>query len=203
MKDGRKITLENPRLKIIRKSLRELLDKAFNEEYKKLTNRIIQIKKARRNQKDEKIKVQMNIELKELVDRKNNVDDSYYKSILRCGLCNTIEGDRIYYKKFEKWYCLKCFEANYKHWAPLNWKPRYPLSKEQLLEFFHKLDKLVGSCQTNFDLSKEILTGMDISKSDQKIFLDTLYHYGGHCDCEIMLNAAPNVLSDFDIEEEE
>ncbi|MFW9988919.1 MAG: DUF2695 domain-containing protein [Candidatus Odinarchaeota archaeon] len=67
----------------------------------------------------------------------------------------------------------------------------------------NRLEKVVGQCKTTLDLSREILTNMDIAKSDQRIFLNTLYHYGGHCDCEIMLNAAPNVLADFDIEEED
>lgn len=41
---------------------------------------------------------------------------------------------------------------------------------------------------------------MDISKKQQKNFLETLYHYGGHCDCEIMLNTYPRVMMDFDID---
>jgi len=153
-----------------------------------------------RDQKDDQIKAQMRIEIKNLRKINNQLDDMYHKSILRCGLCNTIEGDRIYYKRFDKWYCLKCFEENYKDWAPLNWKLRYPLLKEQVLEFFQKLDKVVGNCQTNLDFSGEILTEMGISKSDQKLFLDTLYHHGGHWDCEILLNAYPNVMADFDID---
>lgn len=129
------------------------------------------------------------------------MDDSFNKSFLICGTCNTLEGDRIYYKRFDSWFCPKCFEKNIKHWAPLKWEPKYPISKDQVFEFLNKLDKVVGQCKTNLDLSREILTYMGITKSDQKVFLDTLYHHGGHCDCEIMLNAAPNVLSDFGIEE--
>ena len=198
MKDGRKIPIKDPHLKILRKNLRELLYEAFNAEHTKLMNKITQIKRSRRNQKDDQIKAQMRAEIKDLNKKRVNLRDSYYKSILRCGLCNTIEGDRIYYKRFDKWYCPKCFEENYRHWAPTNWKPRYPLLKEQVLEFFHKLDKVVGSCQTNLNLSREILTDICISENDQKIFLDTLYHHGGYCDCEIMLNAYPNVMADFD-----
>lgn len=200
MKDGRKITLRSPRLIILRKNLRELFDNTYNEERKKLYTKISQIEEIRRNQKDDQIKAQMRIEIKNLRKKNNQLEDIYHKSILRCSLCNTIEGDRIYYERFDKWYCPKCFEENYEHWAPLNWKPRYPLSKEQIIEFFLRLDKVVGSCQTNLHLSREILTEMGISKSDQNIFLDTLYHHGGHCDCEIMLNAYPNVMADFDIE---
>ncbi|MFX1435225.1 MAG: DUF2695 domain-containing protein [Promethearchaeota archaeon] len=200
MKDGRRITIKDPRLKTLRKNLRKLLDEAYIEEFENLMGKITQIKRSRRNQKDDEIKAQMEAKIDVLYEKSENLRNSYYKSILRCGLCNNLEGDRIYYKRFDKWYCPKCFEENYKHWAPLNWKPTYPISKEQVLDFFRELDKVVGSCQTNLDLSKEILTEMGISKSDQKIFLDTLYHHGGHCDCEIMLNAYPNVMADFDID---
>lgn len=199
IKDGKRIGLKNSRLIIVRKNIRELFDEAYIKEYENLTDKITQIKRIRRNEENNQKKAQMRTEIKDLNENRVNLSDSYHKSILRCGLCNTIEHDRIYYKKFDRWYCPKCFEENYKHWAPLNWKPRYPLSKEQVLEYFHKLEKLVGNCQTNLDLSREILTFIGISESNQKIFLDTLYHHGGHCDCEIMLNAYPNIMADFDI----
>lgn len=203
MQDGKRITLSNPLLKTIRLNFRKLIDTAFNEEYEKLTNKIIQLEKTRRNQKDEHIKTQMRTEIKSYREKKNYLNDFYSKSILKCGICNTLEGDRIYYKRFGEWFCPDCYKENIKGWGPSDWEPKYPLSKNQVITFLEELDKVVGQCQTNFDLSKEILTGMDISKSDQRIFLNTLYHYGGHCDCEIMLNAAPNVLADFEIEDED
>jgi len=202
MKDGKRIIIRHPTLRVLRKNLREIIHRADIQEHRKLSNKKLEIKRSRRNQNDENIKAQMTFKIKNLSEKLNKLRASRNKSILSCGLCSTLEGDRIYLKGFNKWYCLKCFEENKKYWPPINWKPQYPLSKEQVVEFFLRLDKLAGNCQTNLNISKKILSDMDIKKSDQKIFLETLYHYGGHCDCEIMLNAHPNVMADLGIETE-
>lgn len=200
MKDGKRIIIRTPFLKNLRKNLRELIHKAYRQEHRKLSNKVIETIKVRENQKDENIIAQMTVEIRNLSARLNKLRASRNKSILKCGMCGTLDDDRIYYKGFDEWFCLKCYEENYKDWPPLNWKPQYPLSKNQVESFFFRLDKLADKCQTNLNLSKKILTDMGIKKSDQKIFLETLYHYGGHCDCEIMLNAHPKVMMDFDID---
>ncbi|MGV9174220.1 MAG: DUF2695 domain-containing protein [Promethearchaeia archaeon] len=199
MQDGKRITLSNPLLRNLRLNLRKIiditLDKKFEDNYDKI-DKIWELKREADNSENEELNNRLGI----LRQKNSRLDDSYKKSIVTCGLCNTLEGDRVYYKRFDEWFCPKCFAENYEHWGPSDWEPKYPLSKDQVLEFLHKLDKVVGQCETNLNLSREILTEMGISKKDQKVFLDTLYHYGGHCDCEIMLNASPKVLADFDIE---
>ena len=200
MKDRRRIIIRHPTLRILRKNLREIIHRADIQEHRKLSNEKLEIKRNRRNHKDENIKAQMTVEIKNLSIKQNKLRTSRNRSILSCGMCGTLDDDRIYYKGFDEWYCPICFEENYKNWPPLNWKPQYPLSKNQVESFFFRLDKLADKCQTNLNLSKRILNDMGIKKSDQKIFLETLYHYGGHCDCEIMLNAHPQVMMDFDID---
>jgi len=200
MKDGRRIIINNPVLRNLRNNLRVIIHKSYRQEYRNLNDKILYNLDNRENQKDEHLKTQMTVEIENLSMKQNKLRTSRNKSILSCGMCGTLEDDRIYYKGFDEWYCPKCFEENYKDWPPLNWKPQYTLSKNQVESFFFRLDKLADKCQTNLNLSKKILNDMGIKKSDQKIFLDTLYHYGGHCDCEIMLNAHPHVMMDFDIE---
>lgn len=202
MKDGKKILLKNQNLRILRFNTRKLLYEAYIKKHTLLTNNLIQTKKIRRKQVDNQTKAQLAEKINNFIKEKKKLEEQKNKSILRCGSCNTLEGDRVYYKRFDKWYCPKCYEEGIKHWGPSDWEPTYPLSKNQILIFFEQLEKVVGQCKTNFDISKEILTVMDISKKDQKIFLDTLYHYGGHCDCEIMLNALESVLADFNIKME-
>ncbi len=41
-----------------------------------------------------------------------------------------------------------------------------------------------------FPYAREILTIMRISQTDQGKMLDICKEYGGHCDCEILMNAA-------------
>lgn len=202
MQDGKIVSLTDQCLINLRNNLRKLLKSAYTKHRIEISDEIRKIFDLMEDEKNRENE-ELNNKLSTLMQEENALDESYKKSILRCGVCHTLEGDRIYYKRFDEWFCPDCYKENIKGWGPSDWEPRYPLSKNQVITFFEELDKVVGQCQTNFDLSKEILTGMDIPRSEQKIFLDTLYHYGGHCDCEIMLNAAPNVLADFDIEEED
>ena len=201
MQDGKRITLKNKFLINFRSNIRYLIKEAYTNRRTETSREVKKIF-ALMEDEDNIENEELNNNLSNLMQEENALDDTYKRSILKCGLCNTLEGDRIYYKRFDKWFCPDCYKENIKGWGHSDWEPRYPLSKNQVIKFLEELDKVVGQCQTNFDLSKEILTGMDISKSDQKIFLDTLYHYGGHCDCEIMLNAVPNVIADLDIDME-
>ncbi|MHA1876803.1 MAG: DUF2695 domain-containing protein, partial [Promethearchaeota archaeon] len=48
----------------------------------------------------------------------------------------------------------------------------------------------------SYSLSKVILNQMGIKQEVQDQFLKLCYHYGGHCDCEIMFNALHRFLSE-------
>lgn len=82
------------------------------------------------------------------------------------------------------------------------------MTKKQIQEFFKKLegkggcdfrekikgdpDSLTWKCKGGNDksLSEIILKKMKIKKADADKFLSRCDSYGGHCDCEIIFNAA-------------
>ena len=50
-----------------------------------------------------------------------------------------------------------------------------------------------------FTYSKKVLNTMNISKEDQEKFLEICKEFGGYCDCEILMNAAPILLDEDDL----
>ena len=79
------------------------------------------------------------------------------------------------------------------------------LSKDQLREFLNRLAGEEG-CQYNgiewrcggpqFTYAKKILTLMSIPEAEQAKVLELCKKYGGYCDCEILMNAAPKLLGE-------
>jgi len=79
------------------------------------------------------------------------------------------------------------------------------LSREQLREFIYRLAGEEG-CQFNggqwrcggktFDYARIILDKMNIPKENQDSLLEKRKDYGGYCDCEILMNAAPILLGE-------
>ena len=104
MKDGKKITVGNPYLKNLRNNLRLLIKKAFNENHRRLNNQIIQFIKNMAEESDDQIKARMEYEERILSEKQKDLYETYQESIIKCGLCNTLEEDRIYYKRFGQWY---------------------------------------------------------------------------------------------------
>lgn len=79
------------------------------------------------------------------------------------------------------------------------------LSKAQLREFLERLASDEG-CQyhgndwrcggSEFTYAKKILSLMKIPRANQAKFLELCKEYGGYCDCEILMNAAPKLLGE-------
>ena len=79
------------------------------------------------------------------------------------------------------------------------------LTNIQIREFLNRLAGYEG-CQFNgmewrcggpqFTYAKKILTLMKIPKAEQEKFLELCKEYGGYCDCEILMNAAPKLLGE-------
>ena len=79
------------------------------------------------------------------------------------------------------------------------------LTKAQIREF---LDRLAGEegCQytaikwrcggKEYLYAKKILNRMDIPLKEQEILLELCKKYGGHCDCEILMNAASWLINE-------
>jgi hypothetical protein len=86
------------------------------------------------------------------------------------------------------------------------------LSKEQLEEFFRKLEgpegcdfkedakgKITWNCKAGMDKThaKRILKNMGIPKWQADEFLDLCDEHGGHCDCEILMNAEERIMHEY------
>lgn len=86
------------------------------------------------------------------------------------------------------------------------------ITKKQAQEFFKRLEGPEGcdfrddekkgciwKCAGGQDqsLSQELLKTMGVDEEDSKEFLQVCSEKGGHCDCEIIFNAAAPVLSDW------
>jgi hypothetical protein len=79
------------------------------------------------------------------------------------------------------------------------------LTKAQIREFLNRLAGNEG-CQFSvmewrcggpeFIYAKKILTLMNIPAPEQEKFLEMFKEYGGYCDCEILMNAAPRLLGE-------
>ena len=72
----------------------------------------------------------------------------------------------------------------------------FTLSKRELREFLGRLVRKGGCGGGDFIYAREVLDEMGVSKEQQEILLDLCQEYGGFCDCEILMNAAPHLLNE-------
>jgi hypothetical protein len=200
MKKHRRIIIKNPNLKNLRNNLRKILGEAQLEKYSELVNQKREIRRKLRKQDDNHSALKE--KKRDIESKKQKLRRIFDKSICFCDGCSSMDKDMVYSVKAGEWFCVDCYDENLPKTFRDDWEPKYPLNKLQVMEFLQKLKKVHTQCQTNLDLSKQILTEMGISKQDQKTFLNTLYEYGGHCDCEIIMNAFPSVMADFDMDTE-
>lgn len=198
MKKHKKIIIKNPKLKNLRNNLRKIILESYQNEILKINNEKKEINKKIRERG--KISEEDRSKKRELENFKQPLANAFNKSICICYICQKIDKDMVYAMRPGEWFCINCYENKLPKNLLEKWEPKYPLSKEQVVEFLDKLSKVTDQCKTNLDLSMKILAGMGINKRDQDIFLDILYQYGGHCDCEIIMNAYPNIMADFDID---
>ncbi len=79
------------------------------------------------------------------------------------------------------------------------------LTKAQVREFLDRLASSEGCLYggnaqrcggPDFIFAKNILTSMRIEKAEQEKILELCKEYGGYCDCEILMNAAPKLLGE-------
>ncbi|MFX1314278.1 MAG: DUF2695 domain-containing protein [Promethearchaeota archaeon] len=78
-------------------------------------------------------------------------------------------------------------------------------TKPQIREFLNRLAGQEG-CQYNgiewrcggpqFTYARKILSLMKVPNEEQEEFLELCKKYGGYCDCEILMNAAPLLLGE-------
>ena len=89
-----------------------------------------------------------------------------------------------------------------RHIKPFN---EISITKTQIRDFLNKLAGYEG-CQYNgvkwrcggpeFTYTRKIMNLMKIPSQEQTAFLELCKEYGGYCDCEILMNAAPHLLNE-------
>ncbi|MHA1106981.1 MAG: hypothetical protein ACTSPN_14905 [Promethearchaeota archaeon] len=123
-------------------------------------------------------------------------------SCLHCGHCDE---DMIFRPDMRQWLCIEC-NSEFVYFDKL--RTELQMSTNEIKEFFNRLmgDEGVRMARLprsgmkcggdSYSLSKVILNQMGIKQEVQDQFLKLCYHYGGHCDCEIMFNALHRFLSE-------
>ncbi len=192
MRNKRVIQIKNDRLILIRNNLRLVIWLAFNH---KIEDLIDNQSKLLHTDLDDKNK---NIKIRCLGDKISEISDIFEKSICYCSKCYSKTKDMGYNSVKSSWFCIDCLEQSF--YMPSQ-KKDVPLSKLQIKEFFDRLNGLEGCrfdgvnwrCNSDHKYSRKILLKMGINLPDQQKFLNFCDFYGGHCDCEILLNV-PQIL---------
>jgi len=111
----------------------------------------------------------------------------------------------IYRPDMKQWLCIDC-NSELVYFAKL--RMDLQMDASVLDEFFQRLSGEEGVGIRNirrsgmrcgghsYPLSKTILNQMGVKQEVQDQFLKLCQHYGGHCDCEIILNAASVFLEE-------
>jgi len=186
MKKKKAIVIKNPLLRNLRNNLRTVILYAVYEELKKLGNeeRHLMFENNQLRDQTPKEKERENY----LFDKQAELRRAKNHSICKCPVCSKTDNDMTYNTYTQYWYCLDCYNELPKSLMP-DWRPEYPLRSDQVAAFFYHLERLAHRCRTNYGISRRIMKLMGIDEKDQDKFLDICKEYGGHCDCEIIMNA--------------
>ena len=181
MKKERAIIIRNPHLKKIRNELRKLLKLWVSD----VMNSLLEKHSPQK-------------EIAELTSMEG-------LSICSCLHCGNSDKNMIFRPDMRQWLCIEC-NSEFIYIAEL--RAGLPMNAGVLNEFFQRLSGEEGVGLRNiksssikcggqsYPLSKTILNQMGVKQEVQDQFLKLCQHYGGHCDCEIVLNAASVFLGE-------
>ncbi|KKM73084.1 hypothetical protein LCGC14_1414030 [marine sediment metagenome] len=201
MKKERAIIIKDPRLRRIRNEFRNLLQSWTSKVRSDLQDKaFVYIE----NHEDDKLR-EINIKV-------SNLDIMEEKSIILCPDCGRRDQDMVYvptipstnewnvpnpYATYtHEWICMDC-NSKRVHIADLREEILTGMTMMDIEEFLDRLSggEGVGLSRSGwkcngYEESERILFEMGIEKDTQGKFLELCGHYGGYCDCEILLNAA-------------
>ncbi len=137
----------------------------------------------------------------EATKRLEEISQVIRRSICYCRDCGRVDEDMVYVPEMKEWICVEC-DSKMSYFKKVKDEIRVIMSIDIINEF---LDKLAGGegigisrhgskCE-GYTNSRLILSQMGISKEVQDKFLELCHYYGGHCDCEIILNASARLLN--------
>jgi hypothetical protein len=181
MKKRRTIIIKNPLLRKVRNSLRGLF---------------------RLWASDLKIAISLSDAAASLEAREklSDLDLIIRRSICYCRDCGNVDEDMVYVPELAEWICINC-DSKREYFKKVKDEIRKEIGINMIVEF---LDNLAGAQGIDFSrfgskcegytYSRLLLSQMGIPKGLQDKFLELCHYYGGHCDCEIMLNAGSRLI---------
>jgi hypothetical protein len=187
MKKERTIIIKNLRLKKIRNEFRIIIKMWISDVMTSLLEK---------DRFENGPKIQKDISKLSLMDK---------LSICTCLHCGNSDKDMIYRPDMKQWLCIQC-NSELVYIAKL--RSELKMDMAEIYEFFRRLEGEEGVGIKNikhsgfkcggqsYPLSKTILNQMGINQEVQNQFLELCQHYGGFCDCEIVLNAASMFLNE-------
>jgi hypothetical protein len=100
----------------------------------------------------------------------------------------------VYVPRSGKWLCVEC--AAERGWIKEpELKEKLTMTRAQIRHFLIALDAILEHkpCRTDHRYARQVLYQIGIEPEQQEIFLVLCKINGGYCDCEIMMNAAPEL----------
>ncbi len=200
MKKERSIIIKDPRLRKIRNEIRALL-RAWCRDIRRSLEKVFWAEENSQRSKEIHLKI-------------SNLDLMERNSIILCPDCGRRDQDMVYVSTIlgtnewgipnpyttytHEWICLEC-NSKRVHIFELREKVLTEMTMMDVEEFLDRLSNGVGLSRSGwkcngYEGSERILFEMGIEKDTQGKFLELCGYYGGHCDCEILLNAARDLL---------
>lgn len=119
MKHGRVLAIKNPKLRIIRNNLREIIIAAKSREWYRLSDEDSRIENNIKKSKVEISDSEMKI-LQGINHEKEKLNRWIKDSICECGHCGEYKTDMVYHTGWRGWWCLKCFKQEEENCDPKN-----------------------------------------------------------------------------------
>ena len=177
----RKIEIKHEQLRHIRNNLRKLLGKI-------IIRKCLELQEKGEEFNDFSVQSDRFFKISQELRR------AYDKSILYCSICGSKTSDMIYFPQWDRWFCISCAEG--RGWInEPELKEKLTMTRAQIRHFLIALDAILEHkpCRTDHRYARQVLYQIGIEPEQQEIFLELCKINGGYCDCEIMMNAAPEL----------
>lgn len=112
MKNGRTISIEDPKLQKIRNDLRLIILKECAKRQMEISDQEHDLKHEK-NGKYIKISDETSEILQQLNDKWWEIERPLRASIVKCPGCNKHNKDMTYHRKSRTWYCVQCYERRF------------------------------------------------------------------------------------------
>ncbi|KKK43926.1 hypothetical protein LCGC14_0957690 [marine sediment metagenome] len=112
MKNGRTISIKDPKLQRMRNSLRLIILKECSKRQMEISDREYYLTHDK-NGNYVRISEETSKILQNLSDKWWEIERPLRASIVKCATCGKHKKDMTYYKKSHTWYCVDCYKKNF------------------------------------------------------------------------------------------